>query len=91
MREFVATVTRKGQVTIPSAVRKHLGIGTPDKIAIVVADDGQVAIRPATLTVRNLRGILPSLPGQDAGDFENLIAEAMEDLADREVSKLRSE
>jgi len=36
VRQFVSNVTSKGQVTIPAAVREHLGVGTPDKITFVV-------------------------------------------------------
>lgn len=86
MREIVASVTRKGQVTIPVAVRKHLGVGAPDKVAFVLDGEGKVALRPATLTLQAVRGIVPALPGRETIDFEDQIEEAMEEEAERIVA-----
>jgi len=90
MRQFVSNVTSKGQVTIPAAVRKHLGVGTPDKITFVVEDDGHVALKPAKFTVRALKGIVPAIPGRHTSDFDDQIEEAMEDEAARIVDKTRA-
>ena len=63
MKAITSTITSKGQVTIPSAVRKHMGVGTRDKITFVLEDDGRVSlIRPRFPTVASLRGIAGSLP-----------------------------
>jgi AbrB family looped-hinge helix DNA binding protein len=37
-----ATVTSKGQVTIPRSIREQLGIRTGDRLSFVVASDGRV-------------------------------------------------
>ena len=55
----VATVTSKGQTTIPKDIRKHLGLHTGDKLRFLVETDGRVVILPATLSVRDLKGSLP--------------------------------
>ena len=89
-RQFVSNVTSKGQITIPAAVRKHLGVGTPDKITFVVEDDGHVASQPAKFTVRALKGIVPAIPGRTTSDFDDQIEEAMEDEAARVVDKMRA-
>jgi AbrB family looped-hinge helix DNA binding protein len=63
VQEIVSTITSKGQVTIPVAVRRHLGVGTHDKIAFVLEDDGQVRLSvPHFPTIQSLRGIAGSLP-----------------------------
>lgn len=90
MRQFVSSVTSKGQVTIPVAIRKHLGVGTPDKITFVVEDDGRVALQPAKFTLRELRGIVPAIPGRTTTDFDDQIEEAMEDEAARIVEEMRA-
>jgi antitoxin PrlF len=90
MRQFVSNVTSKGQVTIPAAVRKHLGVGTPDRITFVVEEDGRVALQPAKFTLRELKGIVPAIPGQTTSDFDDQIEEAMEDEAARVVDKMRA-
>jgi antitoxin PrlF len=43
----MATVTSKGQVTIPKPVRDHLGIGPGSQIAFRRADDGSIVIEKA--------------------------------------------
>ncbi len=53
-----ATLTSKGQTTIPKEIRDLLGIGPGDKLDFVVESDGRVILRPATLDVRQLRGML---------------------------------
>jgi AbrB family looped-hinge helix DNA binding protein len=63
MREAVATITSKGQVTLPIAIRRHLGVGERDRVAFVVGEDGSVTVRPIKYpTVASLQGIAGSLP-----------------------------
>ena len=45
MKELAATVTSKGQITIPVEVRRHLGLHCGDKLAFVVTDEGEVVLR----------------------------------------------
>ena len=58
----IATLTSKGQTTIPKDVRRHLGLKTGDKIRFVLEDDGRVVIVAGTIPVGELRGILPAPP-----------------------------
>jgi AbrB family looped-hinge helix DNA binding protein len=44
---MATTVTSKGQVTIPKAVRDLMGIGPGSKVDFRRADDGSVIIVPA--------------------------------------------
>ena len=53
-----STLTSKGQTTIPKDVRNHLKLRTGDQIDFVIEPDGSVVIRPATVQVRELKGIL---------------------------------
>ncbi|HYI14058.1 MAG TPA: type II toxin-antitoxin system PrlF family antitoxin [Thermomicrobiales bacterium] len=46
MKEFVASLTSKGQITIPVEVRRHLGVSERDKLAFVIDDDGRVHVEP---------------------------------------------
>lgn len=54
----VATLTSKGQTTIPKEIRDLLGLAPGDKLDFVVEGDGRVVLRPATLDVRQLKGLL---------------------------------
>ncbi len=42
----VATVSKKGQITLPSSLRKKLGIHVHDRVSIE-GDDRAIVIRPA--------------------------------------------
>jgi AbrB family looped-hinge helix DNA binding protein len=83
MREIIATITSKGQVTIPSEVRCHLGVSKQGKVAFVIGEEGKVELRPARYTVADLRGILPPLPERYSDDLDDLIDEAFEEGVDR--------
>ena len=54
-----ATITSKGQVTIPKDVRIRLGIGTGDRVEFVEVQDGVFQIVAATQDVQVLKGIVP--------------------------------
>jgi len=54
-----ATVTSKGQVTIPKEVRDALRISAGDRVSFVVRrDDGVVELRPETVDLKDLYGML---------------------------------
>jgi len=53
-----ATVTSKGQITLPKAIRDLLRLGVGDRVDFVVQDDATVVLRPATTDVRELKGLL---------------------------------
>ena len=52
-----ATLTTKGQVTIPADVRQRLGLESGDRIEFVEIEGG-FAIKPAIDDVRSLKGLL---------------------------------
>jgi AbrB family looped-hinge helix DNA binding protein len=53
-----ATLTTKGQVTIPKIVRDHLQLETGSRLDFVIEDDGTVVLKPVTRHVRELAGLL---------------------------------
>lgn len=83
MQQITRTVTSKGQVTIPKQIREQLGIDPADKVTFVVNDSGVVEIRTAPYSIRDLRGILPAIPGRETEDFDDFIDEAMQTRADQ--------
>jgi antitoxin PrlF len=52
-----ATITSKGQITIPVRVREALGVDAGDRIEFVEVEKGQFAIVAATRSVRELEGL----------------------------------
>src|SRR5215471_8533208 len=53
----IATLTSKGQITIPAQVRDALGLEAGDRVEFVEQEKGQFAIIPATRSVRELKGL----------------------------------
>ena len=53
-----ATITSKGQITIPIQVRTALGVDTGDRIEFVEIEKGQFVIVPFNRSVRELKGML---------------------------------
>ena len=54
----LATITSKGQITIPKAIREKLMIETGDKLEFVCTSDREARIRPVSKTVDELFGKL---------------------------------
>jgi antitoxin PrlF len=54
-----ATVTSKGQITIPVQVRAAMGLEAGDRIEFVEVEKGKFAIIPATGSVQALKGMIP--------------------------------
>lgn len=52
-----ATLTSKGQITIPSQVREALGLEKGDRLEFVEQEKGQFAIVAATRSVHELKGL----------------------------------
>ena len=54
-----ATLTSKGQTTIPKAVRDYLRLRPGDRMEFILEGNGRVILVPAVVDVRELKGILP--------------------------------
>ena len=65
----IATLTTKGQVTIPKKIRKLLKLHTGDKIEIIVTDKREAIIRPISKKVDDIFCKLHS-PGRKAVTLE---------------------
>ncbi len=52
-----ATVTSKGQITIPAPVRDALNIGTGDRVEFVEVESGRFEMIAATQPVKALKGM----------------------------------
>ena len=55
-----ATLTSKGQVTIPLLLRERLRLKTGDRIDFVFSGEGAVTLRPKRIPFEELQGILRS-------------------------------
>jgi AbrB family looped-hinge helix DNA binding protein len=50
----LATLTTKGQITIPKTIRDSLKLNTGDKIEIVITKDREAIIRPVSKKVDDI-------------------------------------
>ena len=91
MREYVTTVTSKGRLTLPAAVRHQLRIEPGDQVSIVIEDEGGATLRRVEPDVRSVRGSIATPPGLQNEDFDELIEEAMTDHAEAMMHRLRGE
>ena len=57
-----ATLTSKGQITVPLEVRQALGLTAGSRVSFVRTDEGSYELVPATGSVRALRGVIPLPP-----------------------------
>lgn len=73
-----ATVTSKGQVTLPKPVRDALGLRAGDRVQFFVRDDGVVELTPRTRDLLSLAGLLTP-PGVTVSveDMDDAIAAAV--------------
>ena len=53
-----ATITSKGQITIPKSVRMKLKLEAGHRVEFIETDEGFL-VKPATRDIRSLKGILP--------------------------------
>ena len=61
----VATLTSKGQITVPRSVRDHLGVDAGDTLDFIIDPAGNVRVRVASGAVSALKGLLHR-PGRPA-------------------------
>lgn len=85
-----ATLTSKGQITIPASIRAALGLDTGSRVEFVDIGKGQFAIVPATSPVLALKGVLGK-PSKSVSieDMSRVIAAQGSDIeADEELGML---
>jgi AbrB family looped-hinge helix DNA binding protein len=68
---ITATITSKGQITLPKAVRESLGLSSGDKLAFILNDKEEAILRPVTKSVEQVFGLL-NKNGQKAVSVEEM-------------------
>ena len=74
-----ATLTSKGQITIPKVVRDSLRRRTGDRVAFVLRGDAEAILKPVTKSVDDVYGKLhsPTQPPRSAEEMRVAVAERM--------------
>lgn len=70
-----ATVTSKGQVTIPKQIRDALGLRVGTELEFVLEDDGTIRVRPKEPALERLRAVKEQLAIHDV-DIEKMQRES---------------
>ncbi|MDW7773063.1 MAG: AbrB/MazE/SpoVT family DNA-binding domain-containing protein [Desulfobulbaceae bacterium] len=80
---MIATVTTKGQVTIPKKIREQLKINPRDKVDFI--QEGNRIVLVAVRTLQDMRG---SVPARGGGDFAKERAAARKGVAKRIMDEM---
>lgn len=70
-----ATITSKGQVTIPKRIRDQLGLDAGTEIEFVLEDDGTVLVKQKKPAMEQLRDVQRTLSKHDV-DVDAMIRES---------------
>lgn len=85
MKESLATITTKGQVTIPADIRKALGLKPRDKVVFTL-NQGEVKLEPSSSALRAGFGAVK--PQRSPEDFKKLRGEVQKWVAQKAEKKL---
>jgi len=86
MKQYITSVTKRGQVTLPAEVRRLLGTKPKDKVTFLV-DGKQICLGPVAFTLESAYGSVR--PSQRPEDFAEVARLAKADKVERAVRKLR--
>jgi AbrB family looped-hinge helix DNA binding protein len=77
----IATVTTKGQITIPKEILDYLKLETGSKVEFVIDESGNVKIVPLNVPIEALSGVLhrPGMKTATLEEMEAAIAEGARD------------
>ena len=70
-----ATITSKGQVTIPAPVRTDLHVGPGDRLEFVKISDGRYEVVAATQDVSCIKGMIKATKPVSVEEMDNAIRE----------------
>jgi len=54
-----AIITRRGQITLPKALRDRLHLSPGDRVEFVLDDNNVIRLIPRTTSISQLKGMLP--------------------------------
>lgn len=88
VRELLATVTTKGQITLPAEVQRCLGLKPHDKVAFAIdTERDEVTLRPVSFSLQTVFGSVP--PATRTEDFQAISREAREEKTKEAVQTLQ--
>jgi antitoxin PrlF len=77
---MIATLTSKGQITLPKPIREKLRLHAGDKLDFILRDDGRVEMVPRKTGLADLKGMIPPpVTGVTLADMDRAVAEGAAD------------
>jgi antitoxin PrlF len=77
MAAVEAKITSKGQITLPSHVRRRLKVGPGDSVKFVEGRDGRIVVRSKMGTLADMKGLLrDKAKSPPAGVIDDWVGEA---------------
>ena len=75
-----ATLTSKGQLTIPKLVRNKLHLHAGDRVSFVVHGNSEAVLKPVKRSVDDVFGLLqrPGQPRRSLADMKSAVAQRMQ-------------
>jgi AbrB family looped-hinge helix DNA binding protein len=73
----ISIIRRRGQMTVPRAIRRALNLREGDRVAFILRGD-EVVLQPLTSTMLDLRG---SVPVAEPQDFSAVRAQVLREQA----------
>ena len=67
-----ATLTSKGQITIPADIRRALGLVAGERVVFTQLADGATLLRAKTRALADLKGMLAPAPAQGKVAIEDM-------------------
>jgi AbrB family looped-hinge helix DNA binding protein len=82
MKELLTVVTRKGQITVPVAIRRSLGLKEGDKVSLTLEHDNGVRLTRAVGVVARTAGMMnPHRKPLDSSGLREAAEQAIADDA----------
>ncbi|MFO8073684.1 MAG: AbrB/MazE/SpoVT family DNA-binding domain-containing protein [Polyangia bacterium] len=75
-------MTSKGQITVPRAIRKRLGLRPGDRLDFVIERDGRILINPENKRLEDVFGLLAHRAGR---------AVSVEEMDERVAARMRED
>lgn len=85
VREYVGSVSQKGMITIPQAVRRHFKIKPKGKVVFRMSEDA-VEIKPMSMTLEDTFGSVKPINRPE--NFKQLRKIAIGEHVDKVISKM---
>lgn len=86
MKQITASITQRGQVTIPVEVRRLLGAKPRGKVVFQIVD-GEVRLAPVEFTLESAYGSVTPINRPE--DFEEITRIAKEEHAENVIRKMQ--